>query len=386
MPASRNLIMCNDQIQALPRLRDGDGLFLHCAGGFRAAMVDDDKWMIMPVLDDTRPCAKGYLTKTAVQSFIEEIGLRAIALQHSGWVGGEYRAAWSPIFAGQRNQIEGPAELWSNVASNLAQKRSYEAIQKIEKPTMEKIGSILDDQSEEERLARSISLSIRSMDICVEHIAEFYNEQLTDFMAAGRLNGSKSSAATEQILYADVHSFFTHFGAARDYLASLIAVRLGEKADAMNRLLEILRPKHAGKDPLLDILIAKGYVQLEPAAGSRRDMAGWLKEASVLRNQFVHRRPYGYKFAEGFGELRPISSALGLYQYIRPVVSDEGLKQDILDVVAYHYSRALSLFHQAAEVSGLDTSMLTLKAKDIISVKWHRGGQKPDRTDASGRV
>lgn len=91
-----------------------------------------------------------------------------------------------------------------------------------EQPDDAEIADALDAQEPVEALANYISLSLRSMDISVEQIAAHYHEQLVNHMAAGRVEGEGSANTTSQTLYAHVHSYFLHLGAARDYLAALI--------------------------------------------------------------------------------------------------------------------------------------------------------------------
>ena len=59
---------------------------------------------------------------------------------------------------------------------------------------------------------------------------------------------------------------------------------------------------------------------------------------------------------------------MGIYRYVRPVLTEGDAERDVLDVVVYHYKRATALFQDMAEASGRDISMLRLTDKDIISV------------------
>jgi hypothetical protein len=210
------------------------------------------------------------------------------------------------------------------------------------------------------------------MDISVEQIAEFYFEQLVNLMAAGSIRGQRSGGPQDQTLFAHVHSFFLHLGAARDYLAALIALRIGKdpyKIDSMAKLTKALRSHHSGTDALLDLLEGHGFIRPTPANPNRREISGWLREASDLRNQFVHRRPYGARHVEGFGHVTAIASEMGLYRYVRPVLLENDTQRDVLDLVVSNYKQATMLFQDLIQVSGQDTSMLTLTDKDIVSAK-----------------
>jgi hypothetical protein len=371
-----DLSICNDKTLPLPRQPDAQGFHIHCTGGFRAAEAGKDVWIIEPVMDDGRPCRKGFLSKAGLNAFIRNAGLTPIAFQSFGWERGNYHSHWSPLIPSRTNHMQGPSDLWGNVASNLARQRSGAELQDMPRPTREEIALILDDRTEEEWLARSISLSLRSMDISVEQIAEFYNEQLVNLMAAGLVDGRRSGGTQDQSLFAHVHSFFVHFGAARDYLATFIAARIGarvgkkqRKVDCMRDLLESIQSHHLGTDRLLDLLQARKFIQRPAAKSNGWETSGWLKEASNLRNQFVHRRPYGARHAEGFGHVAALAPSIGLYRYVRPVLLENNAERDVLDVVVHHYKQTTALFQDMAEASGMDVSMLTLTDRDVLSIE-----------------
>lgn len=206
------------------------------------------------------------------------------------------------------------------------------------------------------------------MDISVEQVAEFYHEQLVDLMAAGFTEGRHAGTSEDQTLFSHVHFFFLHLGATRDYLAALIAARLGKdskKLDSMGRLVDALRSEDFGMDALLDLLAARNFIEPDPTKPTRRRMSGWLRDASALRNHFIHSRPYGSRYFERFGRIVPVAPKVGLYRYMRPVVIDDNADADALNVIAYHYKRATDLFYSLAEASGRDISMLRLTDKDI---------------------
>lgn len=215
--------MCQHQTRRVQRQSDGDAFFQIYSGGMHAAEPSDNTWHIEPILDDGHPCAKGFMPTAKLQAFFRQHGFTFIAFHRIGWFKGNYHSSWSPFIPGQTNHLQGPADLWSNVASNLSRARTASDLAALVQPTHEQIATLLDNRSEAERLASSISLSLRNMDISVEQIAEFYNEQLVNHMASGSLEGKRASSTLDQTLFAHVHSFFMHLGAARDYLAAFCA-------------------------------------------------------------------------------------------------------------------------------------------------------------------
>lgn len=367
------------QVIELPRQSDGEGFYLHFTGGFRAANVAEGAWQIKPVLVNDKPCATGPLTMTQLQKIAKQSGFRAIAFHRFGWIDGKYHSSWSPIVPRKTNHSEGPSELWSNIAGNIARRRAREFIEAVERPSEAEIVKAMDEKSPVEALARYVSLSLRSMDISVEQIAHQYHEQLVNHMAAGRVNGERSANTSSQTLYAHVHSFFLHLGAARDYLGALIAHRIGldhKKIDSMARLVGELRQKSLQTDALLSLLFSSGNISAHPQKAGKFTVSGWMQEVTSIRNELVHKRPYGSKYIESSGRAIPTQKEAGLFRYFRPLELHGTDEQDVLDVLHHHYARCVDLMHRAARASGYDTAMRHLTDKDVISLKI----QKRDRS------
>jgi hypothetical protein len=364
-------VIAVEEISTLPRQPDASAFYLVCAGGLRAAEVKADLWMIEPVLHDRKPCRKGFFSRSELQDFTRKFKLRPLAFHRINWVKGEYSASWSPIISSEKTHLQGPADIWANIASNMAKRRMGDSLRHMASPSHEKVAAILDDCSVDEILSRSISLSLRNIDINIEQITEFYHENLINIMADGRISGWRFGSAQDHNLFAHVHSFFLHFGAARDYLAALIARRIGASAriEGMARLLEMLRAKHFGIDPLLDELASRNFIQPSLNNPHRWELSNWLKAASDQRNQFVHKRPFGARHVERFGVAKEIERRIGLYRYEWLALLKNNDERDVLDVVLEHYRQIVSLFWDMAKISGHDTAMQILKREDIISIK-----------------
>lgn len=311
------------------------------------------------------------MSKANLQAFFKQYGFTFIAFHRIGWYKGHYHSAWRPFIPGESNHMRGPADLWSSVASNIAQVRTADDLATLPPPTLEQIAALFDNRTEAERLASSISLSLRNMDISVEQIAEFYNEQLANHMALGKLTGELLSSTLDQTLFAHVHSFFMHFGAARDYLAAFCGLRIGkdpQKVDSFAKLTEAVRPEHFAADGLLQLLQSRGCFQQKRTSSDKFEPAGWMKEATDLRNEFVHRRTYGDRFVEESGFVRTIDREAGIYRYVRPIVLKDA-EDDVQNVLLRHYREMTGLCHAAAMASGNDLSMLKLTDADIVSVE-----------------
>lgn len=368
---SPKIPLCQHQTKRMLRQPDGDAFFQIYSGGMRAAEPCDNAWYVEPVLDDGHPCAKGSMPTAMLQAFFRQHGFTFIAFHRIGWHKGNYHSSWCPFIPGQTNHFQGPADLWSNVAGNLSRARTAGDLAAMVHPTHEQIATLLDNRTEAERLASSISLSLRNMDISVEQIAEFYNEQLVNHMASGTLDGTRSSSTLDQTLFAYVHSFFMHLGAARDYLAAFCALRIGkdpQKIDSFARLTDAVRPEHFNTDDLLQLFQARGYFRQKPTSSTKVESAGWMEEVTDLRNEFMHRRPYGDRFIEHMGFTEPVDHEAGLYRYVRPIVL-KSAEEDVQNVILRHYREMTGLCHAAAATSGNNLSMLTVTDTDIISVE-----------------
>lgn len=365
--------ICNEKWQAVPRQPDADIFYMHCTGGFRAANVSDDHWQIEPIFEGGEARAKGFLTNVKLRQIVRLGGFKVLGFQSSGWFNGEWHASWRPIIPTKKNHARSPSDIWGDISSNLFRAARSQQLNELRDADHSKVAKVLDDRTVEERLAKAISLSLRSMDLAVEQIAEYYNEQLVNKMYAGKLDGQRSSSTLDQSLFAHVHAFFLQLGSARDYLAAFIANRLGMdashgKIDTMNALKSKIRAQHVGREPILDLLIREKWLVPQSHGPDNWATSGWLKEITELRNEIVHRRPYGSVYAECFGWAIPLHPELGLYRYFRPIEIKGQPEFDLLDVICSHYRICTGLFFEAANVSGLDGSMMTLTEKDIISL------------------
>lgn len=359
------------QIRRLQRQPDGEVHLRIYSGGMYATEPEDDNWYVQPLLVDGHPCAKGVLPTASMNKLFRQHDFSFIAFHRIGWRDGRYHSSWCPFIPGQTNHMRGPADLWGSVANNLSQVRTARDLAALAQIDYEKVAAIFDNRTEAERLASSISLSLRNMDINVENIADFYNEQLTDQMAAGKLQESRTSSSSDQTLFAHVQSFFMHLGSARDYLAAFCGLKLGmdpQKIDSFARLTEEIRKENLNSDDILSLFQSRGCFKPKAKSLNKFEIAGWLKEITELRNEFMHRRPYGSRFTERMGFAKIVSNEIGLYRYVRPIVLKDR-EDDVQNVILHHYREMTALCHEAALKSGNDLSMLRLTDDDIVSIQ-----------------
>lgn len=363
-----SIALPTDTNTPIQRISDSQSITLHCTGGIRAEKRYDNAWEVTPFLKNGKVCSIGYFSQAQLQAFLKKANLLPIAQEHSNWAAGNYYSDWSPIYEGGPRVARGPSDFWQSIATNLARPR-WSALRS--NPSAINPAKVFNDQTIEESLARSISQSLRSMDISVEKIADFYNEQLGNMIAAGRVSGHRVGSPMDQTLYAHVHAFFLQYGSARDYLATFIALKLSldfKKVNNLARLTDKLRTSSFLSVPILEHMRTTGLFEQKPDTLDKWKIAGWLERASSVRNQLVHNRPYGLMFSENTGQLLPIDQEVGLFRYFRPLHFENQVESDVLDEIVIHYKHISELFQKAAEVSGRDASMLTISANMIKSV------------------
>lgn len=241
------------------------------------------------------------------------------------------------------------------------------------KPTRDEVGLVLDGGDREEALAGSISLSLRNMDVNIEGICEIYCEELVNIISSGANEGLLFGGHQESNLHAHIHAFFLHLGAARDYLGAFIAHRLGlpEGVDDFPHLLRNIRPEHISSNQLLRYLQTNQCIAVN--ASNKVERSGWLQEVSEARRQLVHKRPYGLRFSEQFGSIKKMSEEYSIYKYVRNIAIGDGEDKDMLDFIQQNYLIMTKVFFDLASLSGMNTSIPIIAAKDIISFTRFEG-------------
>lgn len=349
----------------IQRLKDGASLCVYFTGGVRASLVDEprDHWVIDSFIEAGAVVARAGATKPDLYQLARIANLEAVGFQHVRWIDGEYYGFWRPVVGENAKGAISASDIWSNISSNLAKVS----------PNSNAQGSI-----EEIATARFISIELRNADVAIEAICEYYCEELQNALFRGSVDGNRFGSARDINLYAHVHSFFVHLGAARDYLAALIALRLGkalqggvEKNDSMGRLILNIRDGHVDGDQILSSCKKNAFII--PSSKSDRWEAGeWLSELSVLRNRFVHKSPYGTKAGEEMGTLQKVSGCSGLYRYARHLEVEPLPATDVLECIARHYKRALKIFSVAASATGWDTTIPSFGPNELKSVNLTR--------------
>src|SRR5450756_247163 len=122
---------------AIPRQPDGNGFILHFSGGVRARKIEKDVWRIDPILEDGKPVIKAGISTAQLQAFSGQHKLVGIAFENMGWTNGSYHSSWTPINPNRKDHFLGPADLWSNISSNITRGRTDEELRGMADPTHE---------------------------------------------------------------------------------------------------------------------------------------------------------------------------------------------------------------------------------------------------------
>ncbi len=267
----------------LHREIDGGAFNLLFTGGLRTSKKATDKWFISPVKFDDKPCAKGPYTKNELQRIARDLHIVAIAFQEIGWNGGEYNSHWQPILPSGINNSTSAANTWGKIASNIGNARNEGFFRSTNSPSEDEIAQIFDEHEPSEAAARYISYTLRGLDVSIEQVADYYNEQLVNDIAAGSVNGEQSDSTRSNSLYAHVHAFFLHIGMARDYLATLIAHQIGlddtnshprKKTDSMAKLVDRMRKSNLPENEVLAVLFEVGDIVGDPRKPDRFQTSG----------------------------------------------------------------------------------------------------------------
>lgn len=313
--------------------------FVYCSGGISCTRLQNDTWLIEPISVSHVPSRVGCFAKDELAVVLADLECFPFAFEDLHVEHGAYFSSFRAITKNRSNHFETAAGFWSNVAGNIrAGSPSTLDAQRL------KIG----------QLSSSISISFRCLDAAIGAIHRFYASRISYHVLAGKTELEISLPDAE--LFASVHSFYLHLGAARDYLGALIAMRLGlDRLDDLTRLLDKVKFDVLKQDELGKLLISRGLI-IKAEAGQKPCQAGWLKVASALRRRFVHHQPFGFSHKEKFGRVVAATNFSGGFKYHRSFSHSPLQNVDVLDYLGDTYVDMMGLFIDLARCSGYDTS------------------------------
>jgi hypothetical protein len=358
-------------IESIPRYEGYESLSVHFTGGLRAFSLSADTWSVSPVLRNGVPCIAGRITGNQMRHLMKALGQEPVILEHRSSTDGAEFSTFRSVRPATRNPQVSVADLWTNMSGNIKRRRAKEFFKQNPEATSNDIDRFFDSASLSEKLVSHVSGSLRSLDICLGAISSFYHDQLIGAMRSGKKPTDRFSTILDLSLTANVHSFFLHLGAAFGYLGALIANRCGfsSRTDDLARLIGELRSDQMPTDSMLDLFLSKGLVV--PVAGSKKHkLGGWLASTLKIRNDFVHKRPYGSVQCERSGQIGIFEGDQSFWKYRRSILVDS-IEQDALTLISKIYHKCTDLFEEMNAVSGYDASIPILSDKDILDFKLH---------------
>lgn len=340
-------------------MEDHQTVCVNNTGGLKIWQISRDEWSYGPVLRHGKPCIAGVFTFPEVKKKIENIQLIPIGYEYCSSIDGIVTNTYMSVYPVSKKNPFPTTDVWQNIVGNMA-------------------GAKEQSDGLHRRYAQYLTASLRSLDFCIAAMANHYHNQLVSSLREGRPEGQRYSHISDLSFAANVHSFFLHFGSARDYLATLVARRCGiqsKEVDSLASLAKRLHPSRLPDDPLLRHLLNSGLL-VPDVDGKKMQAGGWLKGASALRNSVVHNHPYGSREPEQAGMILSIDGAKETFKYWRPIMVDGEGDRDALDVATKVYHNTMHLFGWLAEKSGLKPDIRTLDDTSIVDIKFKVGKAK----------
>lgn len=240
---------------------------LHLTGGARAIEDGNRRWIWHPVLSGGTAQTLEALPINRIDQHAGRVGLLLFGGdQQSGLEGSLVSRVWTPL-DGRHDGTLQPADLWGAIAGN-ADKAGDETYA---------------------RLARHISFSLHAAGIRLRDASDGYRAQLLHAVETNCKDGRRYANIPMRDIQLAFHSVLSELASARDYLAKLLAGRLGapQSVDAMSRFagwLDKAQQAHLRSEPVVaEMLAAYDAASTDP----------WLHQLTEYRNIFTHRQPMG---------------------------------------------------------------------------------------------
>lgn len=240
---------------------------LHLTGGVRAIEDGNRRWIWHPVLSGGTVQALEALPINRIDQHAGRVGLLLFGGdQQSGLEGSLVSRSWTPLNGAHDGTLQ-PADLWGAIAGN-ADKAGDEAYA---------------------RVARYISFTLHAAGIRLRDASDGYRAQLLHAVEMNCQHGRRYANIPMRDIQLAFHSVLSELASARDYLAKLLAGRLGapQKVDAMRSFaawLDKAQQAHLRSEPVVaEMLAAYDATSADP----------WLHQLTEYRNIFTHRQPMG---------------------------------------------------------------------------------------------
>lgn len=188
-------------------------------------------------------------------------------------------------------------------------------------------------------LARYVEVSLRAAGIRLRDAADQYHRQLVAGLHRGQGVDLRFKNVSQQDLHVAFHSLLAELGAARDYLASIVARELDGINTSIDSLAKLVAwtKKQANAGARQHALVAP---LLEGVAEEATDR--WMYELTDYRNTFLHREPLGARNNDNWLLITTVSTSFGTVHRLRfnlPRRRETDDSTDALDKFAHIYGR-----------------------------------------------
>lgn len=342
-------------IQVIPHEDDHQAIAINYTGGFKIWQLDEDEWSYGPILHEGKPCIIGKFSFAEAKEAIEKMNLCPIGYEHHTSLDGSSMTVYMSVYPVSPKNPMPATDVWQTISGNIQGSAGTS-------------GEILG------KYAHYLTASLRSMDIAIAQISNHYHTQLIQSLRDGTEVGRRFSTLADLTFIANIHSFFLHFGSARDYLATLIARRCGlsRSIDSLASLVKKLDPSNLPNDPILKHMLNQNLI-IPTSDRKAMEVGGWLKQATTIRNSVVHKHPYGSRKSERSGMIIANEAAPEMRIYWRPIIIDDNDGKDALDIAASVYHDTMRLLGCIAEISNYDANIPVFDEESILDLQIKTG-------------
>jgi hypothetical protein len=325
IPPKLSTLMVQNEVPLLQNQKGRRNLF---SGGIRLSQISQSEWLIDPVCIAGRACSVGPSSNTNLSHMLNGNGIQIKSTSEFGVFDGSY---YEKIFVVDAER----ACIYEDDHRIYEQKMQFFLMQGLEQNE----GYLPTDFTVplDVNVAYNFSTQMKYCLIALADLHSTYHTMLTIGINAGK--ETKFSNLTTSQIFTQVHSFYTALGSAKDYLAWLVAIRIGLPNDC-NDLAKLVAA--------LNINVTKANclpikVMLENQAfgydGKKIVQIDWMNEIRQARKNIVHKIPYGSRHSEKHGA---IVKSGEFYKYSHTIKIGED-DFDVLDVCFKHAMRMLRI-------------------------------------------
>ena len=340
-------------------------LLLHLEGGQVIRFHRGRARSVMPVHAKNDNFEALDLEASDIGWYLRESDQQAVIFEQVLLSGESAFPMWNAPTHSQSNPKLSTLDLWRNAHRNMQKTRMGGTDMEGVRDSFDEYLQKLEDAPAIERALMAVGQSLNMMNYCMGEICSHFHNRLLLAIDEKVKIGSKSSHVADSSLDVLVHSYALNFGGLRDNLAKFIATQLSldtQDIDTLPKLLSVMSTTHIKGCQPLSLLSSSGLIVEK---GKQYHQAGWLKDASDLRNDLVHGRQYGRSSGENWGMLTETNVELGSIKWERQLLLRGGRSVSLSRFTSCIYRYCQELFRSVVESSGYNTEIPILHPRDV---------------------